>query len=57
MKEPESMKHYQRLLAQKAQNPLTGEVTPKHTELLRLEEQARQQGIGLWDRAFDWIGY
>ncbi|KAJ0536778.1 putative micrococcal nuclease [Helianthus annuus] len=28
-----------------------GEVTPEHTELLRLEEQARQQGIGLWDRS------
>ncbi|KVI06127.1 RNA-induced silencing complex, nuclease component Tudor-SN [Cynara cardunculus var. scolymus] len=27
-----------------------GEVTPEHTELLRLEEQARQQGVGLWDR-------
>lgn len=28
-----------------------GEVTPEHTELLRLEEQARQQGVGLWDRS------
>ncbi|XP_076911502.1 ribonuclease TUDOR 2-like [Bidens hawaiensis] len=28
-----------------------GEVTPEHTELLRLEEQARQQGIGLWNRS------
>ncbi|KVH98070.1 RNA-induced silencing complex, nuclease component Tudor-SN [Cynara cardunculus var. scolymus] len=28
-----------------------GEVTPEHAELLRLEEQARQQGIGLWNRA------
>ncbi|KAI3684387.1 hypothetical protein L6452_33610 [Arctium lappa] len=28
-----------------------GEVTPEHAELLRLEEQARQQGVGLWNRA------
>nr|KAJ0215319.1 hypothetical protein LSAT_V11C300138820 [Lactuca sativa] len=28
-----------------------GEVTPEHTKLLRLEEQARQQGVGLWDRS------
>nr|KAJ0210024.1 hypothetical protein LSAT_V11C400184580 [Lactuca sativa] len=28
-----------------------GEVTPEHTELLRLEEQDRQQGFGLWDRS------
>ncbi|XP_071691482.1 importin subunit alpha-1b-like, partial [Rutidosis leptorrhynchoides] len=25
-----------------------GEKTPDHTELLRLEEQAKQQGVGLW---------
>ncbi|KAI3512755.1 hypothetical protein L1887_20074 [Cichorium endivia] len=28
-----------------------GEVTPDHAELLRLEEQARQQGVGLWNRS------
>ncbi|XP_076893622.1 ribonuclease TUDOR 2-like [Bidens hawaiensis] len=28
-----------------------GEVTPEHTGLLRLEEQARQQGVGLWNRS------
>ncbi|CAI9267357.1 unnamed protein product [Lactuca saligna] len=28
-----------------------GEVTPEHAELLRIEEQARQQGVGLWNRS------
>ncbi|KAL4584654.1 hypothetical protein LXL04_009260 [Taraxacum kok-saghyz] len=28
-----------------------GEITPDHTELLRLEEQAKQGGVGLWDRS------
>ncbi|XP_071709827.1 ribonuclease TUDOR 1-like [Rutidosis leptorrhynchoides] len=27
-----------------------GETTPEHNELLRLEEQAKQQGVGLWNR-------
>ncbi|XP_071731814.1 ribonuclease TUDOR 2-like [Rutidosis leptorrhynchoides] len=28
-----------------------GEPAPEHTELLRLEEQAKQQGVGLWNRS------